>query len=146
MTTRKTTPKKVGRPSKYTKALARKICDRIANGESLVMICESKAMPSRTTVMTWLRENVDDYFRTEYARARQNQGDYMDHLILKTAYECTAETAQADRIKIGAYQWRASKLEPKKYGDKIDVTSGDAPIEGFTGFIIRDLTADNGDT
>lgn len=43
----------------------------------------------------------------------------MDDLILKTAEACTPETAAADRVKISAYQWRASKLAPKKYGEKV---------------------------
>ena len=42
----------------------------------------------------------------------------MDDLILDTANDCTAETAQADKVKISAYQWRASKLKPKVYGDR----------------------------
>jgi hypothetical protein len=40
----------------------------------------------------------------------------MDDLILDTANDCTAETAQADKVKIGAYQWRAGRLKPKVYG------------------------------
>jgi hypothetical protein len=59
------------------------------------------------------------------------QADLMDDLILDTAGSCTAETAAADRVKIGAYQWRASKLAPKKYGDKVALVGGgdgDAPI------------------
>ena len=51
-------------------------------------------------------------------RAREWQADYMDDLILETANDCTAETAQADRVKIGAYQWRAARLKPKVYGDR----------------------------
>lgn len=46
----------------------------------------------------------------------------MDHKILSVADASTPETAQADRVKIAAYQWRASKLAPKRYGDKLDLT------------------------
>jgi carboxylesterase type B len=45
----------------------------------------------------------------------------MDDLIFDTAMACTPETAQADRVKISAFQWRASKLAPKVYGDKSEV-------------------------
>ena len=41
----------------------------------------------------------------------------MDDYVLETANASTAETAAADRVKISAYQWRAAKLRPKKYGD-----------------------------
>lgn len=46
----------------------------------------------------------------------------MDDMILDCAKACTPETAAADRVKISAYQWRAAKLEPKKYGDRVDLT------------------------
>ena len=42
----------------------------------------------------------------------------MDDKILTVANECTPETAHADKVKIAAYQWRAAKLAPKKYGEK----------------------------
>jgi hypothetical protein len=35
---------------------------------------------------------------------------------------------QAARVAISAYQWRASKLKPKKYGDKLDVTTDGQPL------------------
>ena len=38
--------------------------------------------------------------------------------ILAVADACTVETAAADRVKISAYQWRAAKLAPRKYGDR----------------------------
>jgi hypothetical protein len=41
------------------------------------------------------------------------QADLMDDLILETANACTPATAQADKVKIAAFQWRASKLMPK---------------------------------
>ena len=79
--------------------------------------------------MRWQDEDAE--FDTKCARAREWQGDYMDDLILETANACTSETAQADRVKISAYQWRASKLAPKKYGEKVTqemVGAGGGPI------------------
>ena len=40
---------------------------------------------------------------------------------METANACTPATAQADRVKISAFQWRAAKLKPKVYGDKAEV-------------------------
>ncbi len=112
---------KMGRPSKYSDALTNDICEQLANGKSMVQICKPKHMPNRMTVMRWLNDERHSTFAAEYARAREMQGDYMDDLILSTANACTTETATADRVKIGAYQWRASKLRPKIYGDKLDI-------------------------
>lgn len=108
-----------GRPSSYTEVIADRICDELMDGKSLVKICASDDMPNRTTVIRWMAANED--FATRCARARVAQADYMDDLILDVALASTAETAQADRVKISAFQWRASKLQPKKYGDKLEL-------------------------
>lgn len=76
-------------------------------------------MPGLRTVFDWL--DAHEGFRTKYARAREVQADVMDDKILTTADNCTPETAHADRVKIGAYQWRAMKLSPKKYGEKLAI-------------------------
>jgi hypothetical protein len=116
-----------GRPSVYSQQLAERICDLLMDGESLVKICEREDMPHRSTVMRWMAS--DPEFATQCARARTMQADLMDDLILDTAKASTAETAAADRVKISAYQWRASKLEPKKYGDKLDLNhSGEVAL------------------
>jgi hypothetical protein len=101
----------------YSEELADTICERLAEGESLRQICASPEMPNRSTVHRWQSSNAE--FATKCACARDSQADLMDDLILEVANACTAETAQADRVKISAYQWRASKLAPKKYGDKV---------------------------
>jgi len=107
----------MGRPSSYSDEIAKEICDRLIEGESLRQICLDAHMPHRSTVTNW--QDSDDAFSAKCARARDWQADYMDDLILDTAKECTSETANADRVKIGAYQWRAERLNQKRYGNKI---------------------------
>lgn len=110
----------MSRQTLYSETLADAICERLIDGESLVKICADESMPNRSTVMRWMQ--ADEAFATKCARARVLQSDLMDDMILDCAKACTPETAAADRVKISAYQWRASKLEPKKYGDKIEQT------------------------
>lgn len=120
----------MARPSKYSAAKADAICDRLINGESLRAICEDAEMPDRSTVLRWM--NADDDFAAKCAHARLLQADLMDDMILETAQACTPETAIADRVKISAYQWRASKLAPKRYGEKTttELTGADGgPVE-----------------
>jgi hypothetical protein len=76
-------------------------------------------MPHRDTVNTWLGAYPE--FQAQYALARRMQADVMDDLILETANSCTAADAHAAKVKIAAYQWRAAKLAPKTYGDKLEV-------------------------
>ncbi len=103
--------------SLYSEETAEKICDGLLDGKSFVQICSQSGMPSRATVMRWLHDRPD--FETKCARARMLQADLMDDKILEEAEKCNSENFQAARVKISAYQWRASKLAPKKYGDKI---------------------------
>jgi hypothetical protein len=106
-----------GRPSSYTEEIADTICERLMEGRSLRSICDDDDMPNRQTVVRWQVQHED--FAAKCARARELQADYMDDLILDAANACTVEDAPAARVKISAYQWRASKLAPKKYGDKV---------------------------
>jgi len=84
-------------------------------------------MPERDTVRRWLL--VDESFSAKYARAREFQADHMDDLILECAEKCSNETAQADRVRIAAYQWRAEKLKPKRYGNRTTLAGDeDSPL------------------
>lgn len=107
----------MGRPSDFSDELADEICGLLIDGLSMRKICLQDDMPDRRTVLRWMDANED--FATKCARARMLQADLMDDLILEAAEASTSETAQADRVKISAYQWRASKLAPKKYGERV---------------------------
>ncbi len=48
--------------------LFNRVCERIANGESLVSICKDKSTPGYSTVMSWLSEDETGEVRT---RARE---------------------------------------------------------------------------
>jgi hypothetical protein len=118
---------KAGRPSVYSAEAAEKIADRLARGESLAKICEDEDMPSLRSVVRWGKENED--FGAIYAHAREAQAEEMDRKILTTADEATNDNAAAARVKIEAYKWRAARLNPKRYGERVDLTSGGEPIK-----------------
>lgn len=124
------TKRKAGRPSKYSDELAEKICEKIANGRSLRSICAEDGMPTTSTVCKWLIENKE--FSEQYARAREKQADYFAEEIIEIADSAEAETAAVSKAKlqIDARKWAASKIAPKKYGDKqeIDVKSSDGSM------------------
>ena len=131
MATKKNTgAKPVGRPSKFTQTLADDICARIANGESLRNICRDAAMPNQDTVYSWL--NKDKEFSEQYTRARARQEDsYFEDLIeiADGVIPDAAEVAKA-RVQIDARKWVLSRMNPKKYGDKVQTElSGAVQIE-----------------
>lgn len=108
-----------GRPSGFNNEIADEICTRIANGESMRKICDLAHMPNRETVIRWMVANEE--FAAKCARARTEQADFMDDKILDVAEKCENGLIdpQAAKVAISAYQWRASKLKPKVYGDNI---------------------------
>lgn len=132
----KKTPKKNGRPSKYTDKLADKICQMIAQGQSVRSICAKKDTISMQTFFRWLREN--DKFREQYARACEERSymhaediieiaddatnDYMEKLE-GDGYIFNSENVQRSRLRIDTRKWLMSKLNPKVYGDKLDMTT-----------------------
>lgn len=122
--------RKTGRPSKYSDEMAEKICEKIANGRSLRSICAEDGMPTTSTVCKWLIENKE--FSEQYTRARDKQADYFAEEIIEIADSAEAESAAVAKAKlqIDARKWAASKIAPKKYGDKqeIDVKSSDGSM------------------
>ncbi len=133
---------KTGRPSSYTPEHADSICEHIAGGRSLVSWCkQDETRPSYTSVMRWLESN--EAFRDNYARARQDQADYLAEEIVQIADDGANDTYATDdgertnqdviarsRLRVDARKWYASKLAPKKYGDRV-THAGDenAPLQ-----------------
>ncbi len=126
----------MARPSKFTQSLADKICERIAGGESLRLICADAKMPGKTTVMRWLADNGLPEFRDQYAHAREAQADHFADEILAIADDGSNDTyttedgrevvnhdyIQRSRLRVDTRKWLMSKVAPKKYGDKMNVT------------------------
>ena len=110
----------IGRPTTYSQETADKICELIARGMSLRAICASADMPAGGTVHRWLAEHQD--FQEQYARAREEQADYFAEEIIEIADSVEAESASVAKAKlqIDARKWAASKIAPKKYGDKVE--------------------------
>jgi hypothetical protein len=57
----------------FSPAVGNLVCDRIANGESLLKISSEPAMPSRSTMHRWCRDKPE--FREEYQIAVQLRAD-----------------------------------------------------------------------
>lgn len=104
-----------GRPSTYSEEITDRICEMLEDGMSLRSICLLDDMPGRRTVLDWL--DLHEEFRTKYARAREKQADAdADDIVDISDHE--PDPARA-RVRVDARKWRAAKLAPKKYGDRI---------------------------
>ena len=124
--------KKMGRPTDYIKELGDKICNLLANGKSLKSICEGEDMPDKSSVYKWLREDKD--FSNNYTQATldrtEAQLEELNELgaesILvaqQTGDKRAGAVVQAYKLKADNMKWVMARMKPKKYGDKIDMTS-----------------------
>lgn len=114
----------MGRPSKFSDELADDICERLAEGESLRSICRDDGMPRLATIFRWLADPRMASFRDQYERAREAQADtYADEIVdiadgVAAAREGVGPDPVRDRLAVDARKWVASKLKPKRYGDR----------------------------
>lgn len=132
---------RTGRPRVYTKELGDKICDLIASGLSLRKVCKLDGIPSRDTISQWIVNDKD--FSDQYARAcRFRREEKFDELEEITEI---VEDVQRARLKIDVIKWQLSKEEPKKYGDKVDITSDGEKLQPVLVKFIKDETDRNTD-
>lgn len=101
-------------------------------------------MPSATTVFNWLLDDDKKEFLEHYVRAKDIQTDQMFEELMEIAYESDnvilgndksdSARVQAKKLQVDTLKWVLSKQKPKKYGDKLDLTSDGkqlpAPILG----------------
>ncbi len=115
------------RPSIFTPELGTEICDRIAGGESLRSVCRDDKMPDRATVHRWLLDKNKKEFYDQYENACNIRAENMFDALTEIADNSEGEV-QRDRLRVDTRKWYLSKIMPKKYGDKMDITSGNKPI------------------
>lgn len=138
-------PKKIGRPSSYNEPLAKEICTLIASGMSLRAICRKKGMPNAHTVLDWAIDNRYKEFHQQYARARAIQAELIVEEVFDIADDGTndymtiekgdntynvedKEVTNRSKLRVDTRKWYVSKVLPKKYGDKLDVTTDGKPL------------------
>lgn len=136
----------VGRPTKFTPELGLSICSHLSEGMSLRTVCGLDGMPDKSTVFRWLSpsnktpELID--FRDQYARAKQEAADAMAEDLIDIAddgtndwiemydkegnqigWKLNQEHVQRSKLRVDTRKWLMAKMKPKKYGDKLDLTT-----------------------
>jgi hypothetical protein len=138
------TPKKIGRPSKYTPELAAEICERLSDGEPLRQICRDDHMPAWQKIYEWMVR--DENLSGAIARARDQGYDAIAEDLLQiadTPLMGETETSSANgltitrqdmlghrKLQIETRLKLLAKWNPKKYGDR-QILAGDkdSPLE-----------------
>lgn len=118
-----------GRPTKYTKALAERICEEISSGLSLREICRQDDIPDKSTVLLWVATNRSE-FSDQYDKACRARAYHWAEELLDIAddgtndwmerngegnsgYAANGEALQRSRLRIDTRKWLLSKMLPK---------------------------------
>lgn len=144
---------------KYTpsqvKTLFKKVIAEVEKGKALNHLLGTSGFPSRRKFYEWIREKED--LRERYARACEIRAEAIFDEIIQIADDDTNDTEYTEsgakvnsewvnrsRIKIDARKWVLSKMQPKKYGDKLDVTSDNKAIAlpPIIGMVIKNETTE----
>lgn len=126
-----------GRPSKYSEALAEKLCELIREGLSERAISKMPGMPSTTTMRSW--KDAHPEFLSLSARAREEAAEKFNDEALELREQLRAELEE--RMKTGedfpkgavdAYRLlfqeaarQSAMRDDSRFGDrkKVDVTT-----------------------
>jgi len=99
---------------------ANEVCEQISQGKSLRQIrASSPDMPAPSTVVLWASQSPP--FAEQYARAMMCRTDLAVDRLADIAEQVLDGTLAPDQARVAAdlIKWPASKLNAKKYGDRI---------------------------
>lgn len=109
------------------------LCERIADGHSMTSTAHHIGV-SIGTLITWIEADAERSARMREVRAQTAKlwdekatkviEDAPDEFELKKAKELAHH-----------YRWRASKIAPKEYGDRLEIENKGLPL-----VVVRDLT------
>lgn len=132
-----------GRPTLYTPELFEGICERMAKGEPLAVICREDGMPHPSTVRDWA--NGDEALSRRFGRAREDGEDAIAADCLKIADDGTNDTTivdgmsllnsehiQRSKLRVETRLKLLAKFNPKRWGDKVEVDNKHSGNVGMT--------------
>jgi hypothetical protein len=118
------------RDVQITEELFLAVCDRLVQGEPLVLICADNAMPSRPQIMRYIHQN--EKARETYYAAREMQCETLAEEAMLIASDDSNDfsydprgkrishndVVQRARLKTDALWKTMSKMAPRRFGDK----------------------------
>lgn len=101
-----------------TDALAKALAESLATGLSVRESCEINGITSKEFYIWRLEDKV---FEACIARAREVQQEVWIEQNRDIAQSATPKNWQVKRLQIWEAQWSASRLAPRRFGDKLAV-------------------------
>jgi len=112
------------------------ILDTISSGGSLsTALAKHTWMPSVAQARRHIANDLD--YQARYEKALQDRADKLAEEIIEISDSAPPEGLEAaamsawvadKRLRVDARKWVAAKLQPKRYGDRIDVSVVDTRI------------------
>lgn len=129
--------RKKGSGSRYSRALADRICTHIRCGDSLRKAAQKEGVP-HPTVLKWVEGGGE--FRDQYARACEERLNALEDKLLdlcERGHEVSVcegsggVMLQAVKLEVDTLKWMLAKLMPKKYGERasVAVEGGERAVE-----------------
>lgn len=125
-----------GKQFEFSQEKANKICELITEGKSLRTIEKIRGMPTAGCIIRWLGRHPA--FEQQYAQARKASTDALFEEILdicdngsndwmeqnatgegRKIWKVNGEHIQRSKLRVDTRKWALSKLQPKKYGEKV---------------------------
>lgn len=130
----------------YSPELIDKICTLMATSYKSIRTCCQENGTSYEAFRLWTTEGKSEfkeYALASYTRAKDDQIQHLSDEILRLSYEMqqlirdgktynefnVSAAVQALRVQIDSLKWILSKLAPKKFGDRLDITSNEQTIK-----------------
>ena len=112
--------------SQFAQETFDQVCDYIADGGSMREWCKAEEnRPAPSTIVKW--SELGDSQREQYVRAQQRRAEKWAEEIVEIADDAPKDDVNKARLQVDARKWIASKLLPKKYGDRQTIA-----LEDFT--------------
>jgi predicted DNA-binding protein YlxM (UPF0122 family) len=112
------------------------VCEQISNGVSLRTACIGFNISHQACLDAI---NKTELTKEKYAKARNSNAHFHAESILDKINEEPERCKETDkidpawvqlqRLKVDTLKWTASKMLPKTYGDKLDVTSNGKELQ-----------------
>lgn len=126
--------------SEYNQEQATRFCELISEGKSMRSACQEKGMVAPKTIFAWLRKYPE--FNKQYDVATKERTEAMAEELLDIAddarndfmadnyqegktpgYQLNGENIQRSRLRVDTRKFLMAKMKPKKYGEKLDLTT-----------------------
>lgn len=130
MATKATKTEKAAKPIRDKAAICQEVLEGMRNGLSAFKACQKAGVP-QSTFNRWV--DADAKLAEDYAHAREDLIERMAQEVIELSDQEVPETGdgkkdwqaiQKHKLQVDTRKWLLSKLAPKKYGDKLEV-SGD---------------------